>query len=365
LPRGAEAIVVTSILLGLAAATASTGLQGLDALALPAAAIGNATVWMTGIGTSYGVTVVLLVVSFLAALWPAHASEQFTARLRVVAALICGGLALLASGHAATADPQWLARPAVFVHVVSVAFWIGALVPLAAMLRAGGKPATEALAAFSRGIPYVLVPLVLAGLGLALLQFDDVSGLWTTDYGIVFMLKMAGVAVLLGIAALNRFVLTPGISAGVGTASRQLRRAIGAEVIVVAVIFVLVASWRFTPPPRALAAENMSPVLVHIHTEKAMSDVSIAPGRAGRVTATIMLQTGDFQALDAKGVTLEFSNASAGIEPFARPAKKLEDGRWSVDDLTIPAGGRWKVSTEILIDDFDKVILDGEIDLRP
>ncbi len=37
------------------------------------------------------------------------------------------GAALAASGHASAAAPQWLTRPAVFVHGVSVACWAGAL----------------------------------------------------------------------------------------------------------------------------------------------------------------------------------------------------------------------------------------------
>ena len=39
------------------------------------------------------------------------------------------GLSLAASGHAASAPPQWLTRPAVFLHGVAVAYWIGALCP--------------------------------------------------------------------------------------------------------------------------------------------------------------------------------------------------------------------------------------------
>ena len=43
------------------------------------------------------------------------------------------GLSLASSGHAASASPQWLTRPSMFLHGVGVAFWVGALAPLAAM----------------------------------------------------------------------------------------------------------------------------------------------------------------------------------------------------------------------------------------
>src|SRR6185503_11804725 len=43
------------------------------------------------------------------------------------------GLSFATSGHAATAPPQWLSRPSLFLHGVGVAFWLGGLAPLAAM----------------------------------------------------------------------------------------------------------------------------------------------------------------------------------------------------------------------------------------
>ena len=52
-------------------------------------------------------------------------------------ALLGVGLALALSGHASNAAPQWLTRPSVFVHVVCVAFWVGALLPLIAAVQTG------------------------------------------------------------------------------------------------------------------------------------------------------------------------------------------------------------------------------------
>ena len=49
------------------------------------------------------------------------------------------GLSLATSGHAATAPPEWLTRPALFVHGVGVAFWLGALVPSRRAGRGGNR----------------------------------------------------------------------------------------------------------------------------------------------------------------------------------------------------------------------------------
>ena len=59
------------------------------------------------------------------------------------------GLSLAASGHAATASPQWLTRPALFLHGVAVAYWVGALAPLAAMAWRRSEPLAAVLKRFS------------------------------------------------------------------------------------------------------------------------------------------------------------------------------------------------------------------------
>jgi copper transport protein len=55
---------------------------------------------------------------------------------RLTAASMAGvGLSLATSSHAATAPPEWVTGPAVFIHGVAVAFWVGALAPLLALAR--------------------------------------------------------------------------------------------------------------------------------------------------------------------------------------------------------------------------------------
>ena len=64
-----------------------------------------------------------------------------SARALSAIALVGVGLSLAVSGHAATAPPEWLTRPAMFLHGVGVAFWVGALAPLVAMARTGRRVA--------------------------------------------------------------------------------------------------------------------------------------------------------------------------------------------------------------------------------
>jgi len=205
--------------------------------------------------------------------------------------------------------------------------------------------------------------MALAGAVLAVVQIRSPSALLTTSYGQVFLTKMAGVCLLLGLATLNRQRLTPALAKSDG--SRNLVRSIASEMGLAIAILGLVAIWRFTPPPRALMAAATEPVSLHIHTAPAMVEVTLRPGRVGHVKATLVLMTGDFGPLDPKEVSLALANPEAGIEDIQRRADRSADGTWHVDDLIVPLPGRWRVRVEALVTDFDRAILEGQVDIRP
>jgi copper transport protein len=346
--------------LGLLAAPIAVGLQGADALGVPPQGLARAAVWRAGLETSFGPTAIVAAFALLAGLFALRTSARTVTRGLSLFGLLAIGLALALSGHASAAAPQWLTRPAVFVHAVTVAFWVGSLVPLAAALRAD----TAVLAAFSRAIPWAIGPLVVAGAVLAVIQVEQPELLLSTAYGRLLCAKLLLVALLFMLAAWNRYRLTPAITAGRDDARQRLRRTIMFEFAIVAIILGLVAAWRFTPPPRALAIAAAQPAFVHIHSAEAMAEVTLQPGQAGLVRAEVIIMTGDFGGLDAKEVALTFENAAAGIESISRPAVKGADAIWRIEKFPIPRGGRWDVRVDILVNDFEKLRLDGQIDIR-
>jgi copper transport protein len=196
-------------------------------------------------------------------------------------------------------------------------------------------------------------------------QVGHFPALVSTAYGRVLVAKLALVALLLALAAFNRWRLTKPALAGDARAERRFIRSVAGEIVLVTAILCTVALWRFTPPPRALAdAAPVPPVSVHIHAERAMASVTVSPGRAGPVSVSTFVVGGDLEPLDAREVTLSFSMPSAGIEPIRRKARKLDQGQWRVDGLRLPVAGRWDVSVDILISDFESVTLKSEITLR-
>jgi len=352
--------VLAALAIGLVSSVASLAFQGLDVLGLPLSAIAAAAPWKVALGTSLGPALLIAIAAMGLSLLALR--RPLTGMARVLSALAMAGvgLSLAATGHAATAPPQVLTRPAIFLHGVGVAFWLGALAPLAAMLWRQPKMSLPVVRRFS-GVAFPVVGLlVLAGLALAVVQLESLSALVNTKYGIILSIKLALVAALLGLAALNRFRLTPALARSVRGA-KPLARSIAAECVVALAILLLVAGWRFTPPPRTLIPET--PLAIHIHTDQAMFQVLISPGRVGTDSFVLQLMNGDGSPLSAKEATLTLNLPDRGIEAIERPAILGPDGFWHVGDVPLSIAGRWHIRIDALVTDFEKITLEDDFDI--
>ncbi len=358
LPGRTETWIAGAMAGGVTASIVSLGLQGLDALALPLTQLWRPDVWTSGLATSYGWTAVVAALAMLLGLVSLRATKPALVGLCASGALAGAGFALALSGHAATAGLERLSRPAVFLHGVCIAFWVGSLLPLGAIVHAGGRGDIE-LARFSRLIPVPLAVLVATGGYLAWLQLDRPDALWTTRYGMVLAGKLVAVLGLLGLAAANRFVLVPHLKARLPGAARPLVASIAAESVLALAILGMVALWRFTPPPRALiGAEQTS---IHFHGGKAMAQIEVEPVRARGADMSIDVLDPMFHPMAVAGVTIFLSNPKAGIEPLRRDAERAGDAGWRIDDLRIPIGGRWTLRVDVLINDFEKETLEDDV----
>lgn len=358
-------LVGSATLLGLVATALSLGLQGLDALGAPLAAFFDPAVWKAGLATSFGATAAVLSAGFCLAVVAAHTGSALLGRAASLAALLAGSGALALSGHASAASPQWLTRPAVFIHAITIALWIGALLPLGAALRGDPAAGRQALGRFSRLIPLCVALLVLAGLLLAVIQVGAPGALLSTAYGKVHLVKGALLVVLFGLVAVNRWMLTGPAVHGDCKAVRRLRKSIAIEILIVVTVLAAASAWRFTPPPRALAVTAAQPASVHIHTDKAMAQVAVTPGHAGPVAISAAILSPDFSPLAAKEVTFVLSNDQAAIEPMRRKAALQADGTWLASDVVIPLAGQWRLRIDILVSDFELLRLQDVIALRP
>lgn len=214
----------------------------------------------TGLGLSMVIrsAVALLALALVVILPPGRASRAALATTGAVAAA-----SFAWSGHAGSAEGPGatLHLGADVVHAVAAAFWLGALAALGlTCLRrdSAQDPAVHrAFRAFSGPGTIAVVALTVTGLINAgfLVGPERVGDLMTTGYGRLLVLKIALFAVMLALAASNRWRLTPALGAAqaaggdAGPAFRRLGTSVAAEAAVGLALLAVVALLGVQPPP--------------------------------------------------------------------------------------------------------------------
>ena len=127
--------------------------------------------------------------------------RRYVAPFGVLAALL-----LPFASHAAHVFPAAGAEFADALHVLSAAMWAGGILALASLRPPGGWGGEEAhvlLFRFGRVAFIAFGVTALTGVLRATEQLAQVSDLWSTTYGVVLMLKSAGVVVMVVLSALG------------------------------------------------------------------------------------------------------------------------------------------------------------------
>jgi putative copper resistance protein D len=145
-------------------------------------------------------------------------------------------------GHA-LGEPQMILGALITLHILCLAFWVGAFAPLVRSARSDTPAHTGALAnEFGRHALWVVGLLVLAGgIALAFLGAATPSAL-SSPYGQMFAIKLVLFAGVLALAAVNKLSLTPALLASTPGARARLCRSIGVEAALVAGILVTTAA---------------------------------------------------------------------------------------------------------------------------
>ncbi|HEY7944773.1 MAG TPA: copper homeostasis membrane protein CopD [Casimicrobiaceae bacterium] len=173
--------------------------------------------------------------------------------------------ALAWTGHAAAAEGPWRDAQLVsdVVHLLAAGAWLGALPGLVYLLGATVQleAAVRATQRFSTlAIAYVCA-LILSGIGNSWFLVGSIPALIGTGYGRLLLAKLALLAAMLALAALNRTVLTPRLAAGSRHALRALRRNALLEMLAGLLVVTIVGFLGITIP-----AAHQSPVWPFAHT---------------------------------------------------------------------------------------------------
>lgn len=145
-------------------------------------------------------------------------------------------------------DLRWVLAGLLTAHLLAAAIWVGALAPLRRAART--SDGAELLHRFGVVAAGVVALLAAAGVALAWFLSGRVSALLGTAYGLGLLAKVAVVAGLLGLAALNKWRLVPALRRADPIAALSLRRSIAVEGAAVLLILLLTATiTTVTTPP--------------------------------------------------------------------------------------------------------------------
>jgi putative copper export protein len=219
-----------------AAAMAGAGSLTETLAALPMVA------WHTRFGRVLLLRSILLVI-----LWPLLRNRRAWPLAIFLAGLALGSQA--ATSHAGAIVGE-AGQKLVFVealHLLAAGAWLGALIPL--LLTLSGLPAASAPPILRRFFPIGLGAVSLVGV-TSVIQASHLIGsvpaLVGTPYGRTTLIKLGLFLLLLGFAALNRFVFGPtDVNA---TRASWLRRSIVGETVVAGVLMLVAGSLAYQTP---------------------------------------------------------------------------------------------------------------------
>jgi copper resistance protein D len=357
----------------------------------PAAQIfGDGVLWTVLSQTTFGrASLVRLVLACaLAATLPALLSprDRKSLWLEITGALLAAAFAgaLAWSGHAAggLGDEAIIHPVADVLHLIAAAAWVGALLPLIVLLAAAGADDASLAMARMATTRFSILGIVSVGtlLVTGIVNTYYLAGsrpaLLHTDYGRLLLIKIALFLAMVAIAAVNRFRLTPQLLQQASIvasrdALRRLRHNAAIETLAGATVIAIVAALGTMPPGIHAAHQHPTygPVpadaaFVHIHLVEGMADVTIRPGRAGRAHATIRLWNEDFEALNARQLSLTLTAPAAAVGN-AYPAREGRDGAWQVDGIALSEPGNWTVTVDVVLDKTKRLTLTAPIVIEP
>ncbi|EIM30003.1 copper resistance D family protein [Microvirga lotononidis] len=365
-PKAGDTIISVALCAGLVSTLPLLALQGLDSLGAPLPDLLTAAVWKAGLyATSYGGSILIaataLTVAYAARLFKYTSSAGV---LLSLTALLLTGVASASAGHAATAPPRGLTTLAVFLHVVAVLLWMGSLIPLVVTLTRERSDASWILRQFSSSVPGIVAILGASGLVLAVVQVRTVSALWTTDYGVVLLVKLALVISILFLALVNRYWLTEAVIADDRRATRWLIRSASTEIVLGSLVIAVLGLWRFTPPPRALllAPSDVAVQYTKISKDGVSATLTAKPPVVGPLRIEVSEIRIGGERVKPLSVKIELDKPSYGIGPFVREARQQGDV-YLGDGFVLPLDGFWIIRVTLLITEFRSVTLTDVFDI--
>ena len=291
-------------------------------------------------------------------LWPARWSLWVLGLTAALAALVH-----VAAGHAASGSSVWLLNICVqWVHLTAVGVWVGGLFWL--LLGFRGRDHGERAAAvgvFTRIATVTLVVVLATGLVRGVEEVGSLSALFDTRYGVTLLVKIALVAGLVGLGALNHFFWVPAVR-GEGGEVHERRFSLNSrgELAVVLAVLVATAVLSGLAPAKTAAAVKAGAaaggpgasvtVSGSDYATSVRATLTLAPGIAGSNSYAVRVDDYDTGAPLAAvtSVSLDCTlPAKPSLNSETVELKQASAGRWIGAGLDFAVAGRWLVVVSV------------------
>jgi len=270
------------------------------------------------------------------------------------------GAVLLAAftmtAHAA--GEGWVAAAVDWVHLLGAAAWVGGLVALLVVLfprpLSGREPfAGSVVSRFSLVAGGALGVLVLTGVLSALRFVPSVRAFVITPYGALLLIKLALVAPMAALGAVNFFILRPRLARQqhMSPALRRLLASVTGEASVGALIVLIVAALTITPPAR-VALQSPPPEPAPLALAGVAGDVrvvlEVVPAQPGINRFTIRGTDSSGAVLNGEvRVLLRVTKLDEEIDPVTLRLVYDGGGAHTVEDSALGLPGWWQLEVVV------------------
>src|SRR5690606_41409608 len=100
-----------------------------------------------------------------------------------------------------------------------------------------------------------------------------------------------------------------------------------------------------------------------LHGHHLTAEVSLAAGRIGVNSGSVVLLDGRREVVVPRGMTAIVSSPALGIGPMRRPLAPSGAGFWQGSDIAVPLAGPWLVELEVRPSRFELVRLSGSFNI--
>jgi copper transport protein len=279
----------------------------------------------------------------------------------ILALLALGGAYLAMTpalaGHASIESPVAVFFPSDVLHVLAGAVWVGGIaclliaLPGATRQLQGGERSRLLLAALARFSPLALgavVVIAVTGVVQAYIDVRSFHGLFHTTYGALIIVKVALLALLIGLGWVNRERVIPALErivgdgrppGGIGGLARRTMR--GEFVLMMCVFGVTAALISYAPPIDAASGPFSTTTTIGA----AELEMTVEPAKVGLNTIHIYLINAkdgtQFTATKELMVTARLP--AKGIGPLALQAIPAGPGHYVLNSAVLSPGGTWAI----------------------